>query len=353
MLHYLKYLTKKTGLPPGTPTLVEPSKQDAVIIEKIIYDSHSSDMFSISNEHELTIDEHHSKITWIDIRGIHDLSLIKTIGKKFKFHDLLLEDITNTTQLPKVEFDQNHIIIVIKAITYEKEELNLEHIVLFFSSKHVVAFQENTTDTFSVIKTRIFEKKGRITEKGTDYLVYALFDYVIDTYFNTLRKIDIRLSELNAEVDQHPSQETLKNIQTTKKNILILKRYFWYIRDIILTLKKSETSLISEQMNKYLTDLYDHVAHIIDISESFREELIDLSERHLSNINLRSNDIMKTLTIVSVVFIPLTFLAGIYGMNFKVMPELHWTWSYPSLLGVMILIVISLLVVFKKRKWFD
>ena len=293
------------------------------------------------------------KINWIDVRGIHDLNIIDKIGKKFKLHPLILEDITNTSQLPKIDEHEAFFFVIIKAISFDGFEVKIEHIALFLTPKLILSFQENTSDTFSVVKDRILNKKGKVTEKKEDYLLYTLFDYVIDTYFESLRKIDQRLSELGMEVDQTSSQSTLKNIQTLKKQILILKRHFWYTRDIILSLKKSESALIAENTHKYLTDLYDHIAHIIDISESFREELIDLSERHLSAINLRSNDIMKMLTIVATIFMPLTFLTGIYGMNFKYMPELEWKWSYPILTSIMLFIGFGLLFIFKRKKWFN
>jgi magnesium transporter len=350
MKHYLKSLAKKTGLPPGTTMHIGPERHEPVRVSLMRYDSDSTKLSSIDNPK--TIKKSKEKIDWIDVRGIHDLQIIRQIGEKFRLHSLILEDITNTSQLPKIEEHEHHFFIVIKAISFDGIEIKLEHIALFLAPKLILSFQENTADTFSIVKDRILNNKGKVTEKKEDYLLYALFDYVIDTYFESLRKIDVRLSELSSEVDQTPTQSTLKDIQTLKKQILVLKRYFWYTRDIVLSLKKSESALIAEKTDKYLTDLYDHIAHIIDISESFREELIDLSERHLSAINLRSNDIMKMLTVVAAIFMPLTFLAGIYGMNFKYMPELEWKWAYPVLVLVMLLVSGGLLLLFKRKKWF-
>ncbi|MEK9658185.1 MAG: magnesium/cobalt transporter CorA [bacterium] len=351
MKRYLKSLAKKTGLPPGTTMHIGPERNEPVHISLIRYDSDSAKCKTIDNLK--TIKRSKEKIDWVDIRGIHDLQIMRETGSIFNIHSLILEDITNTSQLPKIEEHPQHFFILIKAISFDGAEIKLEHIALFLAPKLILSFQENTADTFSIVKDRVLNKKGKVTEKKEDYLFYTLFDYVIDTYFESLRKIDVRLSELNVEVDQAPSQSTLKNIQTLKKQILVLKRYSWYTRDIVLNLKKSESSLIAEKTDKYLTDLYDHIAHIIDISESFREELIDLSERHLSAINLRSNDIMKMLTIVTAIFMPLTFLAGIYGMNFKYMPELEWKFAYPILVLAMVALSSGLLLFFKRKKWFD
>lgn len=353
MKNYLSKLIKKTGFPPGTAVHIGPKFQDKTNIFHVLYGSKTLKCTDIKDIKKIKVTKKEGLVNWFDIRSLQDIESINTIGKKFKVHALIVEDILNTVQLPKIEEHDTHFFLIIKAINFQEETLNFEHICLFFQDRLILSFQEKISDTFKVVRDRILNQKGKIAEKEADYLLYALFDYVIDTYFESLQKIDNHISELNEEVDSNLSQDTLKRIQTLKKQILILKRHFWYTRDIVLTLKKSESSLISSKTDKYLTDLNDHIAHIIDISESFREELIDLTERHLSAINLRSNDIMKMLTIVAAIFMPLTFLAGIYGMNFKVMPELDWPLSYPILISIMVVIAIGLLALFKKKRWFD
>jgi len=353
MRQYLSKLIKKAGLPPGTPFHIGSQKDTNTSITYTTYNSKNTDISTITNDEAIHVLPVEDTIQWVDIRGISDVELIQNVTCKFNIHDLILEDVYNTVQLPKIEEHDSHFFLIIKAISFENETLSFEQIGLYFEKDVILSFQERSTDTFKLVRDRIASSKGRITNKKADYLLYALFDYVIDTYFEVLQRIDSRISELSDEVDQNPSQDILKKIQLLKKNVLMLKRYVWYTRDIILVLKKSESELILEKTDKYLTDLMDHVSHISDISESFREELIDLSELHLSAINLRSNDIMKMLTLVAAVFMPLTFLAGIYGMNFHYMPELQWKWAYPTLVFIMMVIIAGLLTFFKKKKWFD
>jgi magnesium transporter len=351
MKHYLSKLSKKKGLPPGTPLHIGTPSTETPHITHILYDE---DSVKKEEPHAISPTKPtEKKIHWLDVRCPHDIELMKSIGRTFTLHSLVIEDILNTAQHPKIEEHDHHFFIIIKAIDFSENTLHFEHICIFFREHHLLSFQEKSTDTFTIIKDRIIEKKGKIREKKTDYLLYTLIDYVIDTYFETLQKIDTHISMFTTEVDTSPRPDTLKRIQTLKKDILILKRQFWYTRDIVQSLKKTESSLIAPKTHKYLQDLHDHISHIIDISESFREELIDLSERHLSNINLRSNEIMKMLTIVAAIFMPLTFLAGIYGMNFRVMPELNWPWSYPILLGLMAAIALFLMTLFKKKHWLD
>jgi magnesium transporter len=353
MKRYLKRIVKKAGLPPGAVVHIGPEKNDPARFTLVNYDANSAEINDLENVSEIQTHLDTKKINWLDVQGVHDPELIRHIGSVFNLHGLILEDVVNTSGLPKLEEGGLGVFIVIKAISFDGIDIKLEHIGLFLQTNAILSFQERTEDTFQVIKDRMLNKKGKIIEKKADYLLYALFDYVIDTYFDTLQTIDVRISELNKEVDDFPSHETLKNIQRLKKQVLVLKRYFWYTRDIVLLLKKSESPLILTKTGKYLTDLHEHIAHIIDISESFREELIDLSERHLAAINLRSNDITKMLTIVSSIFLPLTFLTGIYGMNFSHMPELNFRYAYPALMVSMIAIVAFLLFLFKRNRWFD
>lgn len=351
MRHFLKSLSKKTGLPPGTAAHIGSFQKNPISMSLLTYNSNYSHYNVIDDVKTIKVKKEYTQ--WIDINGIHDVNKILQLGHMFNIHKLVLEDITNTSQLPKIEETQFYIFIIIKAISFENNTIQFEHINFYLAPHYVMSFQENNKDVFETVRSRIINKNDKVFEKKEDYLLYSLFDYVIDTYFETLRKIDERLSELNNEVDVTPSQQTLINIQTLKKQILLLKRYFWYTRDIILHLKKSESLFISPKTRKYLTDLHDHIAHIIDISESFREEITDLIERHLSAVSFRSNDIMKTLTIVAAMFMPLTFFVGLYGMNFVHMPELHYRWSYPIFLIFLFLLATILFFYFKKKKWFE
>ncbi len=350
MKKYLAKLVKKAGLPPGSTVHIGSSSKEPIQIKQIIYTHKKSEELTIIKTEDIQT-KAKGAVNWLDIRGLHKPVILNKIGKLFNLHPLTLEDIANTSQLPKIEEKDNTFFLIIKAISMEHNSLELEHICLYIDHQLVISFQERPSDTFNIVRQRILEQNGKIREKKSDYLLYALFDYVIDTYFETLRHIDQQIEALTLEVDENPGQNTLKNIQALKKELLQLKRHFWYTREIVHTLKQSDSKLIEPATEKYLNDLSDHIAHISDISESFREELIDLSERHLASINLRANDITKTLTIIASIFMPLTFIAGIYGMNFKVMPELEFSLGYPIVLCSMAAIAIVLLVFFKIRKW--
>ncbi|MBL6723382.1 MAG: magnesium/cobalt transporter CorA [Candidatus Margulisbacteria bacterium] len=349
MNHDLKQLVKKAGLPPGT--IRTGGAKGPVSISHMVYHRDGLETKLINQVSDIQFVAQQKN--WVDVMGIDDADVMLNMGKKFQLHPLILEDICNTAQLPKCDEHDDAFFMMVKAISFNDSEISFEHIAFYMRENLMLSFQEHTTDTFHVVKQRMQDKLGKITKKNVDYLLYALLDYVIDTYFVVLRKIDAQVTLLNQEVDENPNSSTLKNIQSLKKQVLLLKRYFWYIRDIILALKKTDSPLFSKKTQKYLVDCHDHIAHIIDISESFREELIDLTERHLSAINMRSNDIMKILTIVAAIFMPLTFLVGIYGMNFKAMPELDWPWGYPVLMGSMVVLSVGLLVFFKRKKWLD
>ncbi|MEK9727407.1 MAG: magnesium/cobalt transporter CorA [Candidatus Margulisiibacteriota bacterium] len=353
MTKYLKRMVKKAGLPPGEVVHIGPEKSDPPTVTLIQYNDQNAHFYPIHDVKDIVSYSDNQWVNWLNVQGVHDPTLIRDIGSIFNLHGLILEDVVNTRGLPKFEEGGLGFFIVIKAISFDGHTISFDHIAICLQENAILSFQECTQDTFKVIKDRIQQKKGKISQKKADYLMYALFDYVIDTYFDTLQKIDVRISELNQEVDDFPTHDTLKRIQALKKQILALKRNFWTTRDIVLLLKKSESPLLSKKIGKYLTDLHEHIGHIIDISESFREELIDLSERHLAVINLRSNDITKMLTIVSSIFLPLTFVTGVYGMNFKFMPELEQPYAYPILLISMVVVVTLLFAFFKRKRWFE
>lgn len=347
-----KKLLRKAGLPPGTLLASRKKKPSETHVDYISYSTEQV------NLQPLNLNEPFSKLikanekNWFDFRMESNIPLLQKIGTDFGVHSLILEDVTNTLQLPKIEYGDNWIFISLKLFLFKNNKLVFEHICIYFKDNIVLSFQEPHFDQFEAIKTRINQKKGKICEKDADYLVYALIDYCIDSYFVTLKYIDDQLNDLQELVDLAQKQDILKDIHQLKRQLSVLRRHFWYTRDIILSLKKEEHPLIDSATEKYINDLYDHIQHVIDISESFRDDLNDLTERHLAAINLRSNEIMKFLTILSALFLPLSFLAGFYGMNFKYMPELEFKYAYPILAGTMLIIAVVLLLLFRKKGWF-
>jgi magnesium transporter len=351
MNRHLDKLVKKTGLAPGTPIHIGPEYSDPTIIEQCLYTNKTASLTKINAVSDINLEQ--TQLSWLDIRGLKDITLLTNIAAVFKLHGLIIEDISNTLQLPKLDEHDDSYFLILKLINFDNNHLSLDHICVYFEKNTIITFQEKSQDNFTVIKDRILKQKSKLNEKQSDYLLYTLFDYIVDTYFIALQQLDNRLIELTKDVDTHSSKNTLIKIQKTKKQLLTLNHLFWYTRNIALNLKKSDSNLITKSTFKYFNDLHDHISHIIDISESFREELIDLTERHLSSINLKSNEIMKTLTIVTAIFMPLTFLAGIYGMNFKVMPELEFRFAYPILIVAMLIITGILLLIFKRKKWLN
>jgi magnesium transporter len=268
MKHDLNQLVKTTGLPPGMVTNAGHADDGSVSLMHIHYHRNGMavDLPSEVSDIQLKPNRQH----WVDIIGLNDPSVIVDMGERFNLHPLVMEDITNTAQLPKMDEHDDAFFILAKAITFDGNDIVFEHIAIYMRDNLLLSFQEYSSDTFHIVKQRMQDKVGKITKKNVDYLMYALLDYVIDTYFVVLRKIDGRVSMLNQEVDDAPNASTLKNIQHLKKQVLMLKRYFWVVRDIVLALKKSESPLMSTKTKKYLVDCYDHISHIIDISESFQ-----------------------------------------------------------------------------------
>ena len=330
----------KTGMSPGSIAFIGEQKVDRARIDAIKY---NGDMF---NEiRDIPIDKCRDLaqlpgVTWFNIYGIHDVDLIEAIGRSFDFHPLTLEDIVNTTQRLKVEEFANYLFIVMKMLIYdeEKQEVVIEHISLVLGENYVFCFQEANGDVFDEVRNRLRLAKGRIRTMKSDYLAFALMDAMVDHYFMAVEQIGDRIESIDDQILTDPKPENIKEVHFLKRDILNLRKAVWPLREELSALEKSESGMIRPESKIYWRDLYDHTIQIIDMVETFRDILGGMHDTYLSSVSNRMNEIMKVLTIIATIFIPLTFIAGVYGMNFQYMPEIRWTYGYYMIWGVMLAI---------------
>lgn len=297
---------------------------------------------------------------WVNVDGIHVPETIGAIGNMFGLHPLNMEDILNTSHRPKAEDNGSYIFVVLKMLGYESESdsVRAEQVSLIIGKNYVVSFQEDSVDEFEVVRENIRKNKGRVREMGPDYLAYRLLDVVVDNYFSVLEKVGDKIETIENELVENPTRQTLEKIYRLKGEMITIRRAVWPLREVINSLEKDESELISHSTQPYLRDLYDHIVQLIDTNENYREMTAGMMDIYLSSISNKLNEIMKVLTIISTFFIPLNFIAGLYGMNFNTavskynMPELNFYLGYPMALSVMMLVALGLFIYFKRKKWF-
>ena len=346
--------SKKAGSPPGTLVHIGEKKAEKVRITYLDYDEHNFQEKQVSNIEECFPFKESQTITWINIDGIHDVDIIEKIGKHFDLHPLILEDILNTTQRPKFEDYDNHLFIVLKMLMSagEKQLVQFEQVSIVVGHKFVLSFQESIGDVFEPIRDRLRNSKGRIRKMDSDYLAYALLDAIVDGYFSVLETIGDTIESIEERLAKEPTETILRHIHSLKREIIFLRKSIWPLRELISSLQRSESGLIAQSTDVFLRDVYDHTIQVIDTVESFRDIVSGMLDLYLSSISNKMNTVMKVLTIIATIFIPLTFIAGIYGMNFKYMPELEWRWSYAVVWLVMITVAVGMIMYFRKKKWF-
>jgi magnesium transporter len=345
--------TKKTGLPPGTIVYVGRKKSASTRTRIIEFNETHIKEKEILEIEEVFPSKDQKTTYWINIDGLQKIDIIEKIGKQFGIHPLVLEDIANTRQRPKMEDFGDYIFAVLKMLQYNEEdkETQVEQISLILGSNWVISFQENEGDVFDSIRERLRTDKGRIRKMGADYLVYALLDAVVDNYFVVLERIGEKIEGIEDEIVTNPSPETLQAIHDLKRQMILLRKSVWPLREVISRLERWESKLINKSIDIFLRDVYDHTIQVIDAVETFRDMLSGMLDIYMSSVSNRMNEVMKVLTIIATIFIPLTLVAGIYGMNFTYMPELEWIWGYPFILLIMLAVGIVMLFYFRKRKW--
>ena len=341
------------GLPPGALVYVGKERTEKVKITVIDYDEHDFQEREIERVEDCFQFKETATVTWINIVGLRRVDIIEKIGEHFNFHPLLLEDILNTGQRPKMEDFDDHLAIILKKLKYDekKREVTAEQMSMILGKNFVISFQEQKGDVFDPIRERIRAKKGRIRSMGADYLAYALLDAVVDNYFIIFENIGDRIDSMEKEVIEDPVPETPRTILRIKRNMIFLRKSIWPLREIISCLERAESPLFEESTTPYLRDVYDHTIQVIDTLETFRDMLSGLSDLYLSSISNKMNEVMKVLTMIATIFIPLGFIAGLYGMNFECMPELGWHGGYFAVLGTMAGIAIAMLLYFRKKDW--
>jgi magnesium transporter len=353
VLKFIKKMSKKAGLTPGTLVHIGKKKIEKARIRIIDYDESQFEEKEIKKIEECFPFKDKPTVTWINIDGLHQVDIIEKIGKCFDVHPLVLEDIVNTGQRPKMEDFDNYIFVVLKMLYWdeEKSEVIAEQVSLILGSNFVVSFQERVGDVFEPVRERIRSAKGRIRKMGADYLAYALLDAVVDRYFIILEKLGEKIESMEEELVANPTPETLQTIHTLKREMIFLRKSVWPLREVISGVERGESDLIREATHIFLRDVYDHTIQVIETIETFRDMVSGMLDIYLSSVSNRMNAVMKVLTIIATIFIPLTFIAGIYGMNFKFMPELEWRWAYFGVLAIMAVIVVFMIIYFKNKRW--
>lgn len=352
----LKYHTPGTA--PATLVSPESASPEPVTITLIQYDEETIFEGRFDNLEELMrrFDPH--KVNWINIDGLSDIQLLRDIAREFKIHALALEDVLNTTQRPKVERYSSHYFIVSEMIYAEEDHrVVIEQVSLFLGSNYVITIQEECQhDVFEKIRERLRLGRGYARAMRSDYLTYALLDSTVDQFFPLLEALGDSIEDLEEKLLDKPSKELLRKLYTIKRLLLQLRRAAWPQREIFNTLIRDETGLISKDTQVFLRDCYDHTSQIIDLLESFRDLAAGMMDVYLSSLGFRTNEIMRVLTVISSIFIPLTFIAGIYGMNFNTdspfnMPELNWRYGYPIVMIFMGLVAGGMLLFFRRKRW--
>ena len=344
----------KAGLPPGTLLHIGEKHPFEVQLQLIDYGPDHLCEQILDNPEDCRTFLHSPSVSWINFDGVHETDLLQQVAALFNLHPLVPEDIVNTTHRPKLEEFDNYLFVVLKMLHYDAEQVNirLEQVSLVLGPGYVLSFQEQRGDVFDGVRQRLRNNKGRLRKMGSDYLAYALLDAVVDSYFAILESLGEQIEWLEDEVINRPTPETLSQIHHFKREMILLRKAVWPLREIIGGLQRLGPPLIQNSTALYLRDIHDHTVQIIDTIETFRDILSGLLDLYLSSVSNRMNEIMKVLTIIATIFIPLTFVAGIYGMNFEFMPELHWPWSYPVLLLLMLGMAGGMMIFFRRKNWF-
>ncbi len=346
---------KPPGLPPGTLIHVGERKTERSRITVIEYGPDGCEDREGVDVTDIPEPGAGAGVVWINVDGIHEVPVIESLGKRFGIHPLTLEDVLNTGQRSKIEDYETYLFMVVKMIDINPrtQELRAEQISMILGEGLLITFQEIPGDVFEAVRERIRRGRGRIRSSGGDYLAYALIDALVDRYVEVMETLAERVEDLeDAVLSSDPPADVLESIHGMKRQMLLFRRRVWPIREIVNALKKEGPPLVQESTVIYLGDVHDHAIGVIDGIESCRDILSGMLDLHLSTMSNRMNEVMKVLTMIATIFIPLTFLAGIYGMNFQYMPELGWRWGYFGIWGVMVAVAGAMLIYFKRKDWF-
>jgi len=344
---------KKPGLPPGSLIFTGEKKAEHVLFELFTYDESEVTEQKFDRIEDCLAAIQPSKRTWLNIDGLHDEKIVEQIGAHFSLHSLMMEDILHTDQRPRVEEfeDAGSVFIVSRMVYASGDDIRSEQLSFVLGKNFVLTFQEQPGDVLNPVRERLRAGKGRLRSRGCDYLTYALLDMIVDHHFlllesygNTIETIEESIVESPKEVDRH-------SIHSLKQGLLVLRRSIWPMREVVAQIERGDFKLFQKSTRVYIRDLYGHIVQAMDSIESYRDALGSLHDMYMTFVSNKMNEIMKVLTVIATIFIPLTFLAGIYGMNFNNMPELHWKYGYFIVLGLMVAVAVLMLVFFRRRRW--
>lgn len=341
------------GLPPGTLVYDRERRVADVAIRVMDYGPGACHVHRPKTIEETFALRDSTTVSWIDIEGLHDTEMLNRFGAHFGLHPLVLEDILNTHQRPKLEEYEEYLFIVARMLTVAsgKDALHSEQVSIILGKRFVITMQEIPGDVFDPVRKRVEQGRGRARRMGPDYLVYSLLDSMVDGYFVLLEKIAERIEKVEQNIAQSPKPQDLADVHELRRELVYLRRNIWPLRDVVAGMDRSESELVHDDTRVYLRDLHDHVVQVVESMENFRDVLASLQDLYVSGLSQRTNEVIRVLTVISTIFVPLTFLAGVYGMNFKFLPELEWRWGYLSFWIVSIAVVISLLAFLRRRGW--
>lgn len=346
--------SRKAGHPPGTAVYIGEKKIAVPRITVITYDTHDFHETIGTKLTECLPAKKENGVTWINIEGLHDVDLVNQLAKIYDLHPLTVEDILNVEQRSKVEEFNDYIFITLRVLRWHAQNrtFSMDQMSLVFGKDFVLSFQESESTLFNTIRDRLRSGIGqRMREHGSDYSAYRLLDAVIDQYFVVLEGVGDEIERIEQLIISDPTPQNARVLHHLKRQVLLLRKAIWPVREAISHLAQTDSEFVKPFARVYLRDLYDHSVQALDTVETFRDMLGGMLDVYLSSLTTRLNEIMKVLTIIATIFIPVTFIASVYGMNFKYMPELNWPWGYPAALGLMLAIIVWMVVYFKRKKW--
>jgi magnesium transporter len=343
----------KAGLPPGSIVRVSDALATSSLITRFTYTADAYTEHVLKGLEEMPATSAANGITWLDIDGLDDDTVIRSTGERFGLHPLLLEDVLNFDHRPKLEEYQDNLFVVCKMLSLDEETggIDMEQVSFVLSKGTLISFQERPGDILEPIRERIRKNLGRVRKHGPDYLLYALLDVIVDNYFLIVERVGERIQELERKVTVRPGNEDLLTIQEIRSLLITVNRYVTPTRELAGRLNTVQSELIEKGTRRYINDLQDHTVYIADSINTFRDMLTNLENTYHAGVNMRMGQVMKLLTVISTIFIPLTFIVGVYGMNFDHMPELHWHYGYFIVMGAMLSISIVMLLWFRRKRW--
>jgi magnesium transporter len=353
MVRLFQRAPRKTSLSPGTVQYTGERKVEGMRIQVMDYDGEGCAEREIRTVGEAFPLRGAPAITWINVDGLHDTALLQNLADRIGLHPLVLEDIVSTHERPKLEDYQDYLYIVLRMLEFkdEENEIATEQLSLVVGPNYVISVQEEPGDCFDPVRLRIRAGKGRSRRMGPDYLAYTLIDAVVDSYFVILERLGEKIELLEEELMERPTRELLHTIHELKREMILLRRAVWPLREVAGRLERGESGLVKHETRVFLRDLYDHTIQVIDGVESYRDMLTGLQDLYLSSVSNKLNEVMKVLTIIATLFIPVSFFAGVFGMNFDYMPELRWKWSYPIFWAVILSAIGGMLMWFRRKRW--